>query len=193
MNRNAILDRVEQDHESYDYDVVYIGRLTYQKNPQRLIKVFKLALDLNPDMKIAIIGTGDLMDEAMTISQIAGIQKKLSFLGFKSNPLKILHDAKVMTMTSRFEGTPMCALEAMAVGVPIVTTPTDGLVDLLTDGSEGYLSDDDEILAHRIVDIVTDHDLHDRLSGNIVKKFVSLNDLKEYKKEIWSIYSAILG
>ena len=41
----------------------------------------------------------------------------------------MLHDSKVMLMTSLWEGTPMCAVEAMALGVPIVTTPTDGLCD----------------------------------------------------------------
>src|SRR6056297_1322552 len=142
MNRDSIINRANQDSNIYEYDVVYIGRLSYQKNPQRLMTVLKLAIELNPKIKIAIVGTGDLLDEVKKISKELGTENNISFLGFQSNPLKILNDSKVMVMTSRFEGTPMCALEAMALGVPIVTTPTDGLIDLIDDNVEGYLSED---------------------------------------------------
>lgn len=188
MNRAGIINRANQDYKIYDYDVVYIGRISYPKNPQRLMTVLKLVIELNPNIKIAIVGTGDLLDGVKKISKELGTENNISFLGFQSNPLKVLNDSKVMVMTSRFEGTPMCALEAMALGVPIVTTPTDGLIDLIDDNVEGYLSEDNSRLAEKIVEIVENKDIHDRLSENTVKKFLLMNDLQQYKQEILDAY-----
>ncbi|MDO4568696.1 MAG: glycosyltransferase family 4 protein [Clostridia bacterium] len=72
---------------------------------------------------------------------------------------KLLHDAQVMIMTSDHEGTPMVALEAMALGVPIVSTPTDGLKDLIDDGRTGFLADDDSVLAGRLIELSEDEQL----------------------------------
>lgn len=44
----------------------------------------------------------------------------------------------MMIMTSLWEGTPMCALEALAMGIPIVSTPVDGLCDLIENGKNGF-------------------------------------------------------
>lgn len=66
------------------------------------------------------------------------LENSVSFLGFQKKPLKMLQDAKCMLMTSRWEGLPMSALEAMALGVPLVCTPTDGLNALITEGETGF-------------------------------------------------------
>lgn len=63
----------------------------------------------------------------------------LIFGGFRKNPYKILKNSQVMIMTSRWEGLGMCALEAMALGVPVVSTPTGGLCEIIEDGKNGFL------------------------------------------------------
>ena len=63
-------------------------------------------------------------EETRAVCQSLGLQKNVQFLGFQSNPIKMVHDSKVMVLTSRWEGTPMCAMEAMAVGTPVVSTPS---------------------------------------------------------------------
>ncbi|MFR2721860.1 MAG: glycosyltransferase [Thomasclavelia ramosa] len=50
--------------------------------------------------------------------------------------------SKLMIMTSRTEGTPMSALESLTLGKPIVSTPTDGLNELITNNINGFLSND---------------------------------------------------
>ena len=82
----------------------------------------------------------------------------------------------------------MCALEAMALGVPIVSTPTDGLCELVSDGINGYLSDCDDILAEKVVDIVTDSIHHSTLSSNIKEKSAVINDTDAYKTNIFKVY-----
>lgn len=78
----------------------------------------------------------------------------------------------------------MCALEAMALGVPVVSTPTDGMVDLIGEGEDGFLSDDDAVLTEKVLSIVTDEALHSRLSQNAAAKSARINDVATYKEAI---------
>ena len=176
------------DEKEYDYDVIYLGRLTFPKNPQRLMKVFRLVKERKPDVKIGVIGTGDMEDETIGLAQEYSLLDNVQFLGFQSNPLKMLYDSKVMVMTSRWEGTPMCVLEAMALGVPIVSTPVDGLKDLIKNGENGYLSDDDEVLADKICEIVNSQQTHDSM-GKLSKEISAETQNKQiYKEKIMSEY-----
>ena len=188
IDSEKIIAKSQDDLNHYNYDVVYLGRLSYPKNPERLIDVLIKAIQIKKNLKMAIIGTGDLEENVKNRAEKLGIQDNISFLGFQSNPMKILKDAKVMLMTSRFEGTPMCALEAMALGVPIVSTPIDGLVDIITDGVEGYLSEDNTKLAEKIVEIVEKKELHEELSKNSIEKFSVINDLEKYKRILLDVY-----
>ena len=103
------------------------------------------------------------------------LDKYLSLLGA---------DVDALLLTSRWEGTPMCALEALALGVPVVSTPTDGMVDLIGEGEDGFLSDDDAVLAEKVLAIVTDEALHERLSRNAAEKSLKINDVATYKEAI---------
>ncbi|MBQ9728701.1 MAG: glycosyltransferase [Clostridia bacterium] len=189
---DATYEKMRTDKREYDYDVVYLGRLSYEKNPQRVLSVLQKVKEKKADVKAAIIGSGDLEDELLKLREEWGLADHLEFLGFQSNPLKILHDAKVMLMTSRWEGTPMCALEAMALGVPIVSTPTDGLKELIQDGENGFLSDDDEVLAERIEEILNDSTLRDRLAMQAVQRAKAINDVQTYGKILKKAYEGVL-
>jgi len=184
-----LLRKMSQDTNLYHYDVIYLGRITHPKNPERLINVLNRVVAMLPDIKIGIIGDGDLRKKTEDLVEEYNLRNNIDFLGFQANPLKILHDAKVMVMVSRYEGTPMCALEAMILGVPIVSTQTGGLMDLIDNGVTGYLSDDDIELAQKIVRIVTDKEIHDRLSDNALKKAAILMDLDQYYNILLSTYN----
>ena len=183
----ALEERMNLDTNNYDYDMVYIGRLTYPKNPLRLMEVCRLLCDKLPKVKIAIVGTGEMDDEVRNKASELGLDDNVSFLGYQANPLKILHDSKVMIMTSLWEGTPMCALEAMSLGVPIVSTPTDGLVHLLEGNDCGYLSDKNEELANFSAKIIADNELHNQLSKKALINARIINDTKVYKGKIQTV------
>lgn len=185
---DALYEKMKLDGNNYDYDVIYVGRLTPPKNPHRLMSVFKLLKEKKEDVKIAVVGTGELEDEIKTLAETYGLNDNVRFLGFQSNPLKMLHDSKVMIMTSRWEGTPMCALEAMALGVPIVSTPVDGLKDLVINGENGFLSDDDEKLADNVYSLISNCELHTKMRQRQKQKFNSLDDISKYKKKLKKVY-----
>lgn len=188
IDTDEIYTKLSQDSNSYDYDLIYVGRLTYQKNPQRLLRLCARLKQDKPDLKVAIVGTGELEEELKALSQELNLEDTVHFLGFQPNPIKMVACSKAMILTSRWEGTPMCALEAMALGTPVVSTPSDGMKDLLTDGVSGYLTESDEQMAADLLKIFAQPEHRQFLAENARKKFDSLNDGEAYKQAIWTAY-----
>lgn len=192
IDSDAVYKKAAEDPNDYAYDIVYVGRLTPQKNPQRLIAVLSGVAQKYPDLKAAVIGSGDL--EAETKQAIAEhyAEAFIDMFGYSSNPYKAMKQAKILIMTSRWEGLPMCALEAMALGVPIVSTPTDGLKEIVEDGKTGYLSDDDSVLVDRCVDILNDQELHRRLQVETLKKAETILNIETYKAALDDVYRSVM-
>ena len=182
--------KMRLDTAYYPYDVAYIGRLTHQKNPERLMRVFRLVHEKLPQATFAVVGTGDLAEATQALAAEYGLDGCVHFLGYRQNPLKLLHDSKVMVMTSRFEGTPMCALEAQALGVPIVSTPTDGLRDLIETGKNGVLADTDAALADGVCALLCDADKRAKMSAAARAFAVRYNDMDAYRAVLLAVYKA---
>ena len=188
IDTDQIFAKKAQDGNTYDYDMIYVGRLTFQKDPQRLMRLCASLKAQKPDLKVAIVGTGELEAEVKDLCRELEIEENVQFLGFQPNPIKMVHDSKAMILTSRWEGTPMCALEAMALGTPVVSTPSDGMKDLLDDGINGYLTDDDAIMAEVLLKIMNDGEHRRFLGENAKEKFARINDAPKYKQSIWNCY-----
>ena len=180
---DEIIEKASQE-ECDKYDVIFVGRLTDVKDPIRLINVFKMVVEKRKNAKLAIVGDGDLKDAVKECIVSNKLEKNVDLLGFQKNPYKFMKNTKLMLMTSKFEGTPMCALEAMALGLPIISTPTDGLVELIEQDKSGFLSNDDVELKDKIVEILSDDKKYLKMSKYAENKSKMVNDIKKYKKEL---------
>lgn len=185
---DKLYQKTEADHNSYNYDVIFLGRLTEQKNPLRLMNLLKKMIDKKSDIRIAVVGTGDLEANTKAEAKKLGIESNVHFWGYQTNPYKILKDAKVMVMTSLWEGTPMCVLEAMSLGVPVVSTPTDGIKAVVEDHKTGFLSNDDEELADCCISLIDNDDLHGNMSLFAMDRARKINDLDHYRRYIHIAY-----
>ena len=165
-----------------------MGRKKKKKNPNRLINVLEIACHNNSNLCVAIVGDGPLLSEVRKEIKEKGLEKNIECLGFMENPMKLLSQAKLLIMTSDWEGTPMCVLEAMALGVPIVSTPTDGIVDLIQNDVTGFMSWDSVVLANKINEYIIDNEKRNELSRNVENVFDKINDLKKYKRQLLHYY-----
>ncbi len=188
INKEILYEKVSQDKNEYEFDGVYLGRFVYPKNPQRLIKILAKVIEKRSISKFALVGDRELLDECQALAKKLGIFSNLCFKGFMSNPYKLLHGAKVMIMTSRAEGTPICLLEAMLLGVPIISTPIDGVKELLEDGWDGFYSHDDDYLVDSILKLLSNSELRNEFSTRILEKGLKLNNLDNYKDSLHKIY-----
>ena len=189
IDTEQIFAKKAQDENTYGYDLIYVGRLTFQKDPQRLMGLCARLKKSKPDLKVAIVGTGELEAEVRQLCRQLDLQDNVQFLGFQPNPIKMVHDSKAMILTSRWEGTPMCALEAMALGTPVVSTPSDGMKDLIDDGINGYLTDDDAVMAEKLLSIFNDPAHRNALGAAAKNKFDKINDAPKYKQAIYDCYT----
>lgn len=189
MNKKTIIDRSESAELQESFDIIFIGRMQYQKNPDKLLNVFKILKDrYDANFNAAVIGEGPLYEEICKKVEEFGLKKNVSMYGFVKNPMGLLKRAKVMILTSRFEGTPICALEAMALGVPIVSTPTDGMIDLIENGQNGYLYKENEEIAKSLNTLINDPILREKMSTITNEKFKVLMNLEEYKRKLKGEY-----
>ena len=76
----------------------------------------------------------------------------------------------------------------MALGTPVVSTPSDGMTDLLDDGINGYLTDDDGEMAEKLLKIMNDSAHRAYLGENAKQKFAAINDAPKYKQAIADCY-----
>ena len=192
INTEKFNQLASEDSNNYDYDIVYVGRLAYQKNPLRLLEIAKQLKSNGQKFKFAIIGSGDKEQEMKEFIANNNLNDCVSMLGFLSNGYKILSQAKLMLMTSLFEGTPMCALEALSLGTPIITTKTDGMVDLIKDNYNGFLYDSNDEAVSKISSILNDNNLYKSLSKNAIDFSKDYNNLEKYKQTILQIYNNTL-
>lgn len=174
-------------------DIVYLGRLTYQKNPQRLISITNLLVKDIPNIKVAIIGSGDLMDECKKITIENGLDKNIKFYGFLSNGYGILKNSKMFLLTSRYEGYPMCVLEAQAFGLPIVSPDLGELNNLIANDKTGLIYNTDQEAKACLEKLILDNEYYSKIKANVVSFSTSYNNIDEYGKTMRKTYEEIIN
>ena len=128
--------------------VVSVGRIAEMKGAPELLEVARRVLDRNPAVQFAFIGTGPLLDDLRERARVLRIDCRARFLGFLPDMTSALAASDVYLSTSRYEGFGIAVLEAMAVGLPVVATRIDGLIDLVVEGHTGALSEVGDIDAY---------------------------------------------
>ncbi len=174
--------------EAAAYDALYIGRLSYPKNPQRYVEVIRKAVEKKPDLSAAILGKGEDEESVKELIKKYHLEKNLTMLGFESNPLKYLAKTKVLILTSDWEGTPMVSLEAMALGIPVVSTPTDGMCDVIEEGKNGFLSKEEDVLADKLLALLSDVNLWEEMHRAQLAKSAIVNNVETYKAVLKKAY-----
>lgn len=187
LNPSEVQERASKANVEKKYDVIYLGRLVEVKNPMRFLTLVKRMKEVYPEIKCCMIGAGSEMEHCQKFIQEEDLPVDL--LGFQAEPLGYLANSKVLMMTSVAEGLPMVALEAMALGKPIVTTPVDGLKEVIKNGVNGYISSDDEELITVCLHLLQNADAYEKISQNIKNGDINGFSYEQYKQTVLDVYS----
>ena len=103
-----------------DFVIGFVGRLAWEKGPDKFIKAAQYILTLRPSIHFALAGTGLMEKELKLAIQHAGIGANVHMAGVWTDPHQIYPALDLMLHTSRADAMPLVILEAMACGVPLV-------------------------------------------------------------------------
>jgi glycosyltransferase involved in cell wall biosynthesis len=150
-----------------DYDDV-LFLTTARLDPQKGLDVLLRSAGSVPGAQFAIAGEGPERARLEQDVERLGLGDKVQLLGHREDVPALLAAADAFVLPSRFEGTPLALLEAMAAGKPVVATAISGTDELVADGETGLLvrANDPDALADGLRRIVAEPELRKRLGGS---------------------------
>jgi len=174
-----------------DKIIINITRLTKQKNTRLLIDGFSIFAERYLNYKLIIIGDGSLRGELEARIKELGIENRIFLLGAKKN----IHDYYLVSdffvSTSIIEGFSLAHAEAMAYGLPLLSTKTAGSDEMIKEGINGYFieKENPQAVADRMEKMIfSDLDIMSMNSLEEARKFSIINTVKNYEKLILYIY-----
>ena len=148
--------------------IAFVGRAIIDKGLLELVRSLPRVLAHTP-ARLVVCGDGPALAQARMIAHQTGISQAVEFLGWQSpaDVQHVLERAAVLVLPSVREGFPSVVLEAMAAGLPIITTPVGGIPDHLHEGTHALFVPPGDVpaLAARIITLLDDPTLRARLGA----------------------------
>ena len=146
--------------------LLFLGDIGHRKGIYDLIQALPEISRSIPEVRLVAGGRGET-DEVRRRTKELGVDELVLLPGYVSGQEKsrLLSEAAVYVLPSYNEGVPISILEAMSVGLPIVTTPVGGIPDVIRDGEEGFLVSPGSIdqLARRLIELLGSDQLRRRM------------------------------
>lgn len=170
--------------------IVNVGRLEKQKNQRLLITAFSKLDKKYNDYKLYIYGEGSLKEDLKELIRELNLEYKVFLVGKTENLKDNIYKASLFVLSSDFEGMPNALMEAMALGIPCISTdcPCGGPKFLIDDGCNGYLVPvgDSEQLKLKMEELLSDSEKQKIFSESANKICSRLNPEKINEK--WEKY-----
>ncbi len=146
--------------------ILHISNFRPVKRVQDCIYAFAKVRE-HVDAELILAGDGPERGNAERLARELGVNNEVKFLGKQDHMERLIPRMHALHLPSELEAFGLAALEAMACGVPPVATRTGGVPDLITHGVDGFMEavGDIEAQAARLTELLTDEDLHGRMSA----------------------------
>ena len=171
--------------------ILFAGRLTAIKRPDRLIEAMALVLEQQSDAVLAIAGEGDLLEETRRLAEPLG--PSIRFLGWQKDITGLYAAADCMVLTSDNEGMPVTLIEGAMAGVPSVTTDVGSAREVVVDGVTGLVVESDATaIAEGLVRLLDD-DLRNRMGAAARERAEAEFGTKRFIADHETLYESLLS
>jgi glycosyltransferase involved in cell wall biosynthesis len=177
------------DIDKYNYraprqeirNLLCVSRLSPEKGLTVLIRALSLLRERGYDLELRVAGDGPTKEHLQKLASEIGLAERIHFIGFLSEDeiIRELRDSDLFVLPSFIEGIPVSAMEAMAVGLPVIATNVAGTSELIEDGKTGILvrPSDAEALADAVVRLIKDYEFRLRAAELGRKKVIDEFDI----------------
>tara|TARA_B100000900_G_scaffold10793_1_gene8916 strand:+ start:2424 stop:3554 length:1131 start_codon:yes stop_codon:yes gene_type:complete len=172
-----------------------VGRPSFQKNLEMLIKAFEVVAQNNSKVHLFIIGAGEYSprkDKIVEMINKRNLNNSITILPWISRKQvqTYIKNAKLYVSSSRYEGMPYSVIESMALSIPSVLTNVDGNRDLVMDKKSGFLVDvgDDLDMANKIITLLNENKLRNSFALQAEKLFIKNHLLSDYLQKLTGHY-----
>lgn len=166
-----------------------VGRLVPIKNHDLFLAMAGRVRQARPDAHFVIIGDGERRDEIESLVDSLNLRAAVTFTGWVQDLRPAYSAMDILVISSRNEGTPVSILEALAAGVPVVSTAVGGVPDLLRGGEWGRLvsPDDPEALAAAVL-----VSLDEPENGSARRDVLAQYDISRLAADLAALYRDLL-
>lgn len=175
--------------------IAFMGRLGMRKGTYDLLEAFEQLSGEVPEAHLVLGGDGDV-DEVKSIVKKKKMAHRVDVLGWVSGPQKIeiFKRADIYALPSYNEGLPGSILEAMAAGVPIISTPVGGIAEAVIEGKNGFLIEpgDVEALHLRLLTLCRDKKLRERMGRESIHLIRQKFDIEKILIDVLEVYQKML-
>jgi glycosyltransferase involved in cell wall biosynthesis len=193
-------DRFLPSNKKFDkpYKILFCGNLKNFKGPYELLDAIPFLLNHEKNLKIIFMGNGPELNNLKSKTKEMSIEKFVSFIGYKKGEEKynIFKNSHIFVIPSYTEGFPNVFLEAMAAGLPIISTSVGGLKNAFKDGKNGFMlksNPPDPIeISINILKLINNHDIMINMSEFNIKEAKNKYDVAVVTKKIEKIYKDII-
>lgn len=175
--------------------VGFLGRLEPIKGCEYYVRAVAKLHDQNPEVDFVVIGDGSARPQLERLSEKLGIASRLMFLGYVDNAAAALKALDVAVVPSLSEASGLTAIEASALGVPVVATRVGGLPEVVVDGETGLLVPprDPDAIASAVSQFLDHPGLAHRLADNGRQRVQELFSAERMVAEYVDMYRGLLG
>ncbi len=174
--------------------LLVLGRLGKLKGSYDLLQAVATIAPQFPDLLLEMGGDGEL-EQVTARARELGIEQHVRLLGWVRGADKDRHmqAARIYLLPSYNEGLPMSVLEAMAAGLPVITTPVGGIPEAVTDGVEGFLVQpgDVDALAGRLAQLLQDDALTQQMGAAARRKIEQTFSAEAILPHIDALYAGL--
>lgn len=156
--------------------IVSVGRLHPQKNQAMMIKMMQRLHPIFPTYKLVIYGEGEIRSNLEKMISDLGLEDVVSLPGSSSKVWDSISHAKCFILSSNYEGMSNALIEAMCLGLPVISTKVSGSTDLIQDGVNGLLIDvgDEDALFEKAKYLLDNPDSAESMAAEATKVYDKL-------------------